>query len=115
MIRPVADESRFLTRVLDRVISVLSHTLITMSAPATTRMAMRALNGATRHSGSVNSFSPVVVVARRSLSSSTSKLQSAAPAAPTGQASPFVEAAGRNPAEDSAPFSAQLQEYGAWM
>ncbi|KAM0792967.1 NADH-ubiquinone oxidoreductase 30.4 kDa subunit, mitochondrial, variant 2 [Microbotryomycetes sp. NB124-2] len=36
-------------------------------------------------------------------------------AAPSGKQSPFTEPAGRNPAQDYAPFSAQLQEYGAWI
>lgn len=29
--------------------------------------------------------------------------------------SPFVESAGRNPAEDSQPFNAELQEFGAYL
>ncbi|GAA5991545.1 hypothetical protein JCM5350_002610 [Sporobolomyces pararoseus] len=45
---------------------------------------------------------------------STSALRSQA-TAPTGKESPFVEVAGRNPAEDSQPYSSQLQEYGAWI
>lgn len=36
-------------------------------------------------------------------------------AAPTGKTTPFTESAGRNPAEDSQPYSAALQEYGAWI
>ncbi|BGP53549.1 hypothetical protein JCM8202_001501 [Rhodotorula sphaerocarpa] len=36
-------------------------------------------------------------------------------AAPTGKESPFTEPVGYNPVERSAPFSAALQEYGAWI
>lgn len=34
---------------------------------------------------------------------------------PTGKESPFTEPVGVNPVERSAPFSAALQEYGAWI
>jgi hypothetical protein len=34
---------------------------------------------------------------------------------PTGKESPYTEPAGRNPVEHFQPYSAQLQEYGAWI
>ncbi|BGP29685.1 Putative NADH-ubiquinone oxidoreductase 30.4 kDa subunit, mitochondrial [Rhodotorula toruloides] len=34
---------------------------------------------------------------------------------PTGKESPYAEPAGRNPVEHFQPYSAQLQEYGAWI
>ena len=36
-------------------------------------------------------------------------------AAPTGQTTPFIEPAGRNPAEDFQPFNAALQEFGGYL
>lgn len=77
-------------------------------------MALRMLHGVTRTRVQASQTS-IAAIGRRSLSISSSTLQGAASTAPTGQKSPFIEPAGRNPAEDSAPFSAQLQEYGAWM
>ena len=85
--------------------------LATMAQP-TTRMALRMLNGATRRS--IASASTVQQTSQLFARSTAARFQSTQ-AAPTGQQSPFIEPAGRNPAEDSAPFSAQLQEYGAWM
>ncbi|GAA5847793.1 hypothetical protein JCM9279_006636 [Rhodotorula babjevae] len=48
-------------------------------------------------------------------SRSFSAAHTASQAIPTGKESPFTEPAGVNPAEASQPFSAQLQEFGAWI
>lgn len=42
-------------------------------------------------------------------------LRPSALAAPTGQTTPFIEPAGRNPAEDFTPFNAALQEFGGYL
>ncbi len=52
---------------------------------------------------------------RALLTSHTRKLNGRGPAVPTGKESPFTEPVGVNPVERSAPFSAALQEYGAWI
>ncbi|GAA5930171.1 hypothetical protein JCM1841_000483 [Sporobolomyces salmonicolor] len=52
----------------------------------------------------------VAFAAARPLSTSASRSQ-----IPTGKESPFLEPAGRNPAEDSKPYASALQEYGAWI
>ncbi|POY76080.1 putative NADH:ubiquinone reductase (H(+)-translocating), or putative NADH dehydrogenase [Rhodotorula taiwanensis] len=57
----------------------------------------------------------------RSLATSLRTQQAAAQAttttsaAPTGKESPFIEPVGVNPVEQFKPFSAALQEYGAWI
>ncbi|ORY90903.1 hypothetical protein BCR35DRAFT_287188 [Leucosporidium creatinivorum] len=54
---------------------------------------------------------PLAVAGARGLASSAIRFS----AAPSGKESPFVEPAGRNPAEDFKPFTPALQEYGAWI
>ncbi|GAA5896235.1 hypothetical protein JCM6882_008527 [Rhodosporidiobolus microsporus] len=51
-----------------------------------------------------------VAAAARPLSTSAVRCQ-----IPTGKESPFTEPAGSNPVDKFAPYSAALQEYGAWI
>ncbi|BGO89197.1 hypothetical protein NBRC10512_005969 [Rhodotorula toruloides] len=79
-----------------------------MAAP---RVATRLLSAASRASSR-----PACAVARARAAAArpieTSAIRSQIP---TGKESPYAEPAGRNPVEHFQPYSAQLQEYGAWI
>ncbi|KWU44709.1 NADH dehydrogenase [Rhodotorula sp. JG-1b] len=58
---------------------------------------------------------PAPALHLRSISHSLRTRQASTTQAPTGKESPFTEPVGVNPVDRSAPFSAALQEYGAWI
>lgn len=83
--------------------------LATMAAQRTLGRVLASTSAAVRPAAA----RPLAVAGARCLS--TSSIRFSAAAAPSGKESPFVEPAGRNPAEDYKPFTPALQEYGAWL
>ncbi|KAL8291746.1 hypothetical protein RQP46_002004 [Phenoliferia psychrophenolica] len=65
-------------------------------------------------STSTKRIAPSSAAALRALARPLSS-SSAPRSAPTGQETPFIEAASRNPAEDFLPFNAALQEFGGYL
>ncbi|KAK4049759.1 putative NADH-ubiquinone oxidoreductase 30.4 kDa subunit, mitochondrial [Microbotryomycetes sp. JL221] len=63
----------------------------------------------------VRSRTPFAVTMQQPLQRLSVRSVATGAAAPSGKQSPFTEPAGRNPADDYKPFTAALQEYGAWI